>query len=55
MRLTGRKKVENLKRKSVIEDEKNKHEERTLDFFKRFIANEERFKMINLGGENKDV
>jgi hypothetical protein len=38
--LTGRKKVENSKRKSVIEDEKDKQEVRTLEFFKRFIANE---------------
>ena len=54
LRLTGKKKVEMSKRKSVLEDEKNKQEVRTEQFVKRFLSNQDRFKMENVGNSEVD-
>ena len=48
-RLTGRKKADPIRRKSVIEDEKKKQEAQIFRFFERYIAREERFKMTQIG------
>ena len=55
LRLTGKKKVEPIKRKSVLEDEKNKQEVRTEEFVKKFLHHQERFKMENVGTNNNEV
>ena len=55
MRLTGRKKVEQPKRKSVLEDEKNRQELRTEQFVRQFLDSQERFKMEHVGEGNNEV
>lgn len=56
LRLTGKKKVDGSKRKSVLEDEKNRQEIRTLEFVSNFLSKQEdRFKMSRVGEEGSEV